>query len=153
MNNFCAECGSIFTIERAAARKILAEASWEKPRRDTRSVAAGTPYREVLEQVERSADADRGPQMMRRGYLAMKNCSWEDFEERYRKEGKLCEWTFERIREAYEKVAQEDVGRLSIAEEILTISTDFLMRIIASRRNGRSHFVVRLPALQLFPFG
>ena len=42
-----------------------------KTRRDT------TPFKEVLEQVKRSADADCGPQMMRRGYL--KNGGWEDF--------------------------------------------------------------------------
>ena len=63
------------------------------------------PFREVLERVKRSADADCGPQTMRRGYFAMNNRSWKDFQEEYRKEGKSCEWIFERIREAYEKVA------------------------------------------------
>ena len=65
-----------FVLDRAEARKILA-------------VAAGTPFKEVLEQVKRSADADCGPQMMRHGYLAMKNGSWEEFKEGCRKEGKV----------------------------------------------------------------
>ena len=38
---------------------------------------------------------------------------------------------FERIREAYEKVAMDDIGRLGIVQEILRKSTDFLRRIIA----------------------
>ena len=46
------------------------------------------------------------------------------------KEGKLCEWTFERIREAYDKVAIENIARLSIGHDILRKSTDFLRRII-----------------------
>ena len=36
-----------------------------------------------------------------------------------RKEGKLCEWTFERTREACEKVEMDDIGRLGIAQEVL----------------------------------
>ena len=70
------------------------------------------------------------PQMMRRGYLAMKNGSWEEFKERYRKEGKSSEWTLERIREAYEKVAKDEIGRLGIVQEILRKSPDFF-RVIA----------------------
>ena len=35
-----------------------------------------SPLKEVLEQVKISADADCGPQMMRRGYFARKNGSW-----------------------------------------------------------------------------
>ena len=60
-----------------------------------------------------------GPQMMRRGHFAMKNGSWEDFKERYRKEGTSSEWTFERIREAFEKVAKDEIARLGIVQEIL----------------------------------
>ena len=48
---------------------------------------------------------------------AMKHGNWESFKEECRKEGKLCEWTFERIREACEMVAMHDFGRLSIAQE------------------------------------
>ena len=44
----------------------------------------------------------------------MKNGSWEDFKERYRREEKSLEWTFERIRESCEKVARDEVGRLGI---------------------------------------
>ena len=90
-----------------------------------------SPAREVLEQVKKSADANCGPRMMRRGYLAMKNGSWEHFKERYRKEGKSSEWTLDRIREAYEKVAKDEIGRFGIVQEIVRKSKDFLRRIIA----------------------
>ena len=69
--------------------------------------------------------------MMRRGHLAMKNGCWKDLKERYRKEGKSSEWTFEGIREAHEKVAKDEIGRLGIVQEILKKSTEFLRRIIA----------------------
>ena len=90
---------------------------------------------------------------MRRGYLAMKNGSWEDLKERYRKEGKSFERAFEGIREAHEKVAKDEIGRFGIVQEILRKSTEFLRRIIAQVWNGESHFVVWLPTLQQFPLG
>ena len=40
----------------------------------------------------------------------MKHGNWESLKEGYRKEGKLCEWNFERFREAYEKVAMDDIA-------------------------------------------
>ena len=107
-----------------------------------------------LEQVKRSADTDCGSQTMRRAYSAMKLGNWESFKEERRKVGKLCEWTFKRLREACEKVAMDGIDRLGIAQEMLRKSTDFLRRIIAtSQRNGRSHHVVCLPTLQQFPLG
>ena len=72
--------------------------------------------KEVLDQVKRRAGTD---------------CNWESFKEQCRKEGKLCEWTKERLQEAYDKVALEDVGRLCIAQDMLRRSTDFLRRIVA----------------------
>ena len=47
------------------------------------------------------------------------------------KKGELSEWALARTMEAYDKVASEDVGRLSIAQNILPKSTDFLRRIMA----------------------
>ena len=56
---------------------------------------------------------------MRRVYNAMKHGNWKSFKEECRKEGKHCGWTLERIREAHEKVAMDDIGRLGIAQEVL----------------------------------
>ena len=75
----------------------------------------------------------------RRAYLAMNNGDWESFKEECRKEGKLCECAFERLQEAYEKVAMDDISRLNIAQEILRKSADFLRQNIANleERNSR----------------
>ena len=53
------------------------------------------------------------------------------------------------MREAYEKVARNEIGRFGIVQEILRKSTDFLRRVIV----GRSHLVACLPALQQFSIG
>ena len=41
------------------------------------------------------------------------------------------EWTFERIREAFEKVTKDEVGSLNIEQGIMLKRTDFLRRVIA----------------------
>ena len=68
---------------------------------------------------------------MRRAHNAKKFGNWECFKEACRKEGKLCEWIIERLLEAFDKVAMEDIGRLSIAQDMSRKSTDFLRRINA----------------------
>ena len=70
-------------------------------------------------------------QMMLKGYHAMRDGSSGEFKERYREKGKSSEWTLERIREANENVAKDEIGRLGIVLEILRKSTDFLRRVIA----------------------
>ena len=100
-----------------------------KTGRNTKSVATRVSFK--VEQVKRSADTDCNAQMVRRAYNAKQLDNWESFKEECRKEGQLCEWTIERLQEAYDKVALEDIGRLSIAEDILRKSMDFLRRIIA----------------------
>ena len=104
-----------FTLERAEVKNILADASREEGIQG--QWQQESPFREVLVQVKGNADMDCGPQMMRRGYLAMKTGGWEELKDRYRKEGKSSEWTLERIREACEKVVMDE--------------TDFLRRVIA----------------------
>ena len=130
----------------AGARKLPADAGREKQEGIQGQWQHESPFREVLQEVKRGADADCRPQMMRRCYYAMKNDSWEDFEERYRKEGKSSERTFEFIREACGKVAKDEIGRLGmVPEKHGLLEADHR----TSRRNGRRHFVVcLLPALQ-----
>ena len=109
-----------FALKRAEVKKILEGAS--RPE---------SPFREIKEQVRCNADMGCGSQMMRRGYHAMRDGSWEEFKERCRVEEKSSEWTLKRIREANEKVARDEIGRLGFVLEILRKSTDFLRRIIA----------------------
>ena len=44
---------------------------------------------------------------------------------------KASEWAFDRIKEAFEQVAQDEAEKVSIVQEILLRSTDYLRRIIA----------------------
>ena len=139
-----------FTFTRAWARKIPADATQAK-----QEGIQGQWQHESLfkvEQVKRSADTDCNAQMMRRAYNAKQLDNWESFKEECRKEGQLGEWTIERLQEAYDKVALEDLdgalGGYSEKEHGL-LETDHR----SSRRNGRSHFVVRLSALQQLLLG
>ena len=49
----------------------------------------------------------------------------------FKVEIRATEWAFERIREAFEKVAKDEAGILNIVQGIVLQSTDFLQRIIA----------------------
>ena len=61
------------------------------------------------------------------------------------------EWTLERIREAYDKVANDEIGRLGTVQKNQRKSTDFLRRVIAPVDGmGGVTFVVCLPTLQQF---
>ena len=44
---------------------------------------------------------------------------------------KASEWTFDRIEEAFELVAQHEAEKMSIVQEIMLRSTDHLRRVIA----------------------
>ena len=50
----------------------------------------------------------------------------------FRAEVKAMEWAFDRIKEAFEQVAQDEARKLSTVQEIMIRSTDYLRRIIAS---------------------
>ena len=59
------------------------------------------------------------------------------------------EWAFERIREAFEKEAKHEAGRLYIVQGFMLKSTDFLRRIIApAGEQGGCYSVVSVPKLQ-----
>ena len=64
--------------------------------------------------------------LMRRAYYA-----GESGKEAHGDKGEISEWAFIKVKESYDNVASEDIGRLSIAQNILRKSTDVLRRIIA----------------------
>ena len=99
VNNFLRGMRDYFTLERAGARKIPADAAQEKQEGKQGQWQQESPFKEVLEQVKRSADTECGSRAMRLAHAAMKHGTWESFKEECRKEGKLCKRTFERIRE------------------------------------------------------
>ena len=56
---------------------------------------------------------------------------WRMMGKEHRKEVKATEWAFHRIKEAFEQVAQDEARKMSIVQEIMIRSTDYLRRIIA----------------------
>ena len=107
-----------FTTKRAWVKKVLADAAEEKQE----------GIQGQWQQEKGNWDTNCDAQMMRRAYNDGKACNWESFKEECRGKRELSEWTFERLQEACDEVALEDIGRLSIAQDALRNSTDFLRR-------------------------
>ena len=57
--------------------------------------------------------------------------------EEFRQDGKLSEWASRKVRECRDEVEAEDEGRLSIAQDTLRRSTDFLGRFLAQSSGAR----------------
>ena len=153
MSNFCGLC-EYFTLKRAEARKILEDAAREGQEGTQGQLQQESLFREVLEQVRGNVDMRCSAQIIRKSHIATRDDSWEELRKGCLEKEKSPEWTLEKIREAYEKVAKERIGRLGIVQEILRKSTDFLRRIIAPADGmERSHLVVRLSTLQQFLLG
>ena len=79
-----------------------------------------------MEQISSSLNA----LIMRRAHYPGKSGNWESYNEEFQKDGTLSAWASFKVKECYEKVESEEKGRLSIAQDILRNSMDFLMRII-----------------------
>ena len=137
-----------FTLKRAEGKKDSSGRCSRKTTGKPRSVATGAflQIRSGTSQKKcgyRLRSPDDAPCLHRNESLAI----WKNFKEECRKGGVLCEWTFARLQESHEKVAVDYIGGMSTAQEILRKKHGLL------EADGRSHFVVRLPALHLFPFG
>ena len=62
--------------------------------------------------------------MMKHDLFALKGGEWEEYNNTFRNEVKITEWAFDRIKEAFEKVAKDETRKLSTVQEIMTKSTD-----------------------------
>ena len=89
---------------------------------------------------------------MMQGFLALKSGEWEEYENTFRNEVKATEWAFDKIKEAFEQVAQDEAGKLSVVQEITIRSTDCLRRIIApAGRQGGVTMSCLCPHCNSFP--
>ena len=68
---------------------------------------------------------------MKKGFTALMNETWEEYPETFRKMMKASEWAFDRIKEAFDLVAQDEARKVSVVQEMMFKSTDYLRRIIA----------------------
>ena len=87
--------------------------------------------KEYLEQGKCCDDTDCTDRMMKQGFVALKSGDWEEYRSIFRTELKTTEWAFDGTQEAFEQVAQDEAGKLSVVQEIMSRSTGYLRRIIA----------------------
>ena len=80
-------------------------------------------------------DTDCNESTMKKGFTALKkNGTREEYKETFKEKMKASGWAFDMIKEAFDLVAKDDVEKMSIAQEIMLKSTDYLRRIIAPVR-------------------
>ena len=142
-----------FSCERSKAKRFRALADEEKQAGIPGQWQQESPAREYLEQVKCCHDTDCNEPMMKKGFTAFKNGTWEEYQETFRKKMKASVWAFDRIKEAFELVAQDEAEQMSIVQEIMLRSGLPAANHCASRRTRRCHNVVLVPDLQQFPFG
>ena len=90
-----------------------------------------SPAREYLEHVKCCHDTDCNEPMMNKGFSALKNGTWEEYKETFRKKMKATEWVCNMTKEAFELVAQSEAENMGIVQEIMLRSTYYLRRIVA----------------------
>ena len=78
-------------------------------------------------------------------FFALKSGEWEEYFHTFRNEVKVTEWAFDRIKEAFEKVAKDEARKLSTVQEIMIRSTDYLQRIVAPAGGARRSYDVIFP--------
>ena len=72
--------------------------------------------------------------MMKKGFTALQNGTWEEHKGTFRKKMEASEWAFDKMKEAFDLVAQDEAEKMSIMQEIMLRSTDNFRRIIAPVR-------------------
>ena len=120
-----------FCRERDRVKSFREQAEEEKQSGIQGQWQQESPAREYLEQVKCCNDTDCTHRMMKHGCLALKSGLWEEYKITFRNEVKVSEWAFDRIKEAFEKVAKDEARKLSTVQEIMIRSTGCLRRIIA----------------------
>ena len=87
-----------------------------KGQSDTRSVATGISFQRGSGASQRKYRYEMWLPNNRQSYFAMRNGSWEQLREIQGR--KVIRMDLERIREAHDKVAKDEMGCLGIVQEI-----------------------------------
>ena len=122
-----------FLQERSRVKRFRELADEEKQAGIQGQWQQESPAGEYLEQAKCCNDTNCNETMMKKAFTAIKkNWNWEEYKDTFRKKMKTSKWAFDKIKEAFELVAQDEAEKVSIVQEIMLGSTDFLRRIIAS---------------------
>ena len=55
--------------------------------------------------------------MVLQAFLALKGGDWEEYKSIFRTEVKATEWAFDRVKEAFEKVAKDEARKLGTVQK------------------------------------
>ena len=121
-----------FSSERSKAKEFRQLADEEKQAGIQGQWQQESPAREYLEQVQRCHDTDCNESRMKKGFTAFKIETRKEYKETFRKKMKASEWAFDRMKEAIDSAAQDEARKVSVVQEIMFKSTDYLRRIIAT---------------------
>ena len=119
-----------FCQDRARVKRFQEQAEEERQAGIQGQWQLESPAREYLEQVKCCSDTDCMHRMMKQIFVALKSGECEIFFSKNQKV-KVSEWAFDKVKEAFEQVAKDEAKTLlTIVQEIMIRSTDYLRRII-----------------------
>ena len=95
-----------FSCERSKAKKFRQLADEERQAGIQGQRQQKSPAREYFEQVKCCHDIDCNESMMKKNFTAFTNETWEECNETFKEKMKASEWAFDRIKEAFDVVAQ-----------------------------------------------
>ena len=124
-------CGNTIAAKGSRVKKLRDDAEKERQEGIQGQWHHESPARECLEQVKCCNDTDCTPRMMKQAFLALKGGDWEEYKSIFGTEVNATGWAFDRIQEAFEKVAKDEARNLTTDQEIMIRSTDYLRRTIA----------------------
>ena len=124
--NFRAESRNKAPSKKAWARSVLVDVEQERQDGIEGDWRQESPCKEELEPVKHSSDLRFEGLLMRRACCAGRSGDWENCLEEFFKDGRLSVWASVKVSECCNEVEAGDEGRLSIAQDILRESADFL---------------------------
>ena len=99
-----------FSSERSKAKKFRQLTDEERQAGIQGQWQQESPAGEYLEQVKCCHDIDCNESMMKKGFTALKNGTWEEYKENFKEKMRASEWAFDRKKEAFNLVAKDDCG-------------------------------------------
>ena len=76
-----------------------------------------SPAKEYLEEAKCCDDTDCTDRVMKQGFVAVRKGDWEEYKSIFRTEVKTKEWSFDRMKEAFGQVAQDEARKLGIVQK------------------------------------
>ena len=118
-DQYIREMWEYYCHERSRVKQLREDAEKERQAGVQGQWQHESPAREYMEQVKCCSDFVCTPSMMKQAFFVLKGGDWEEYKSIFRTEVKATEWAFDRIQEAFEKVAKDEARKLSTVQEIM----------------------------------